>query len=361
MKDAAAKLGYRVEKHPLLFPHRILTYLFNTVGLTLDLQVLSKFWDNAIQSRKPNVDETSRSCIPLGLYGDAAQLVTKIRKEKMLLLTLNIPIFRPRTIRYSRFVLWAVDFYRLVPHKTINTVLRWITWSLNACYEGLNPSVRMGGRPLNKQEQARAGTPLTEQGWRFQLVEIRGDWEFHKLIWQMPKCSWNALHVCFKCPAECKSGQGFEYWNCEEGSAWAQQPFTTTDFMLRRLPDRDVCAKTARTHSAKCWSQGPLVNLKKFNVYCIKWCTMHAMNLGLTMPANGGSLTPGRSFARCVVNSGCCSASECSTSVADHFKISTRRRISSLSRVVPGTSHRPFPSTLSGQVRPSYGVFAGVR
>lgn len=38
------------------------------------------------------------------------------------------------------------------------------------------------------------------------------------------------------------------------------------------------------------YAGGPLVNLRKFNIQCIKWCTMHTLNLGLLMGLNGGAL-----------------------------------------------------------------------
>ena len=40
-------------------------------------------------------------------------------------------------------------------------------------------------------------------------------------------------------------------------------------------------------------SQGPLLQLKKFNVSCIKWCMMHVINLGILMSLNGGALILG--------------------------------------------------------------------
>ena len=104
----------------------------------------------------------------------------------------------------------------------------------------------MGGRTLSEKEQARAGTPLTEQKWRFQVVEIRGDWEFHKLIWELPRCGWKAVNICFKCAAQSRNTEGLEYWDCSENSQWAKNPFSTAEFMSLRLPEQFICAAAAR-------------------------------------------------------------------------------------------------------------------
>lgn len=192
--------GFRLEKHPILFPHRILTYLFEVAKLDIDMAVVHRYWDHAIEAREPYASADSRDKIPVGLYGDGAQLITKIRKEKVWCLFFNLPLFRPCSIRYSRFLLWCCDASLLHQNKTTNTVLRWVTWSLNCAYDGLNPTGRPGGRPLSKNEAARAGTPLTSARLCFQCVEFRGDWEYHKLLWKLSS-SWVGNHVCFRCPA----------------------------------------------------------------------------------------------------------------------------------------------------------------
>lgn len=40
---------------------------------------------------------------------------------------------------------------------------------------------------------------------------------------------------------------------------------------------------------------GPLLQLAKFDVSCIKWCTMHVINLGILGNLNGGCMILGAS------------------------------------------------------------------
>ena len=93
----------------MMFPHRIIRFLFDVCGLEFAPSDLPKFWYTAIANGVPGADATSRNRVPLGFYGDSAQLLTRVRKEKLTCFFLNLPLFRPRSIRCSRFLLWACD------------------------------------------------------------------------------------------------------------------------------------------------------------------------------------------------------------------------------------------------------------
>ena len=240
--DPKNPAGYKLEQQPILFPYRILTYIFSEVGLEIGQEDIEQYWDNAIAAGEPHANESSRGKVPLGLYGDSAQLITKIRKEKLLCLWLNIPIFRPKAVRYSRFLIWCIDNSLLLENKTTNSVLRWVVWSLNSLFEGFNPSTRPGGRPLTPEEELRAEKPFTPQRHSFQVVELRGDWEYHKFLWKFSS-SWKGLQTCFKCPCLSKSrgDDGMLYWDVTENNSWSRGEFTATDFINHQLPKRHIC------------------------------------------------------------------------------------------------------------------------
>ena len=46
----------------------------------------------------------------------------------------NIVIFRPRSIRYSRFLLWSCDVSLLYKNRTVNSILRWVVWSFQTFF-----------------------------------------------------------------------------------------------------------------------------------------------------------------------------------------------------------------------------------
>jgi len=237
--DAKNPAGYHLEQQPILFPHRIINYIFNDVGLRIDERDIHQFWDNATAVGEPHVNESSRNKIPLGLYGDSAQLITKIRTEKLMCLWLNIPIFRPKAVRYSRFLMWCCDTSKLFGYRTTNSVLRWLTWSLNSLYDGVNPGRRPGNRPLSSEEEKRAGTPFLHS---FQVVECRGDWEFHKFLWNF-RSSWKGIHTRFRCPAVSKNlgDPSMLYWDTSENSSWSLQQYSTIDFINKQLPSHNIC------------------------------------------------------------------------------------------------------------------------
>jgi hypothetical protein len=242
--DEKCPNGYRLQQQQMLFPHRIMSYLFNECHLEIPEADIHQYWDNAIAGGETYASVESRHRVPLGIYGDSAQLITKVQFEKILCFFLNIPIFRPQSIRYSRFLLWSCDSLLLFRNRTVNAVLRWVVWSLNCLYHGINPSSRPGNSHLSEAEKDRAGTWITNRKHQFQLVECRGDWEFHKLIWQF-KASWKGgvnVGICFRCPAMLKADDpGLLYWNMDEGSAWCQQEFDTVEYISKMLPSHNIC------------------------------------------------------------------------------------------------------------------------
>lgn len=243
--DDKVPSGYRIDKQPVLLPHRIMAYIFNHCQLDIPEAAIHDYWDGAISNGEPYASLESRDRVPLGLYGDAAQLVTRYRVEKMLCFFMNIVIFRPKSIRYSRFLLWSCDTALLYKNMTVNSILRWLVWSLNALYEGVHPSSRPGGQPLASQaERDCAGTWITEERLRFQVVELRGDWEFHKSVWRFYS-SWKGgvnNPICFRCPAMSRSHDaGLQYWCMDDSdSTWAREEFNTTEFLSRMIPPVNV-------------------------------------------------------------------------------------------------------------------------
>ena len=116
-------------------------------------------------------------------------------------------------MRWSRFLICAIPESRMTA-ETQNCILRRVTWSANHAYYGYFPTTGHLGQPLLGNAAASAGKPLTEQGYKFQVTELRGDWSFHKKIWQWPKVQWNAEDVCHLCTAKgIKNNFQEAFWN----------------------------------------------------------------------------------------------------------------------------------------------------
>lgn len=296
MSDEKVPHGYRIEKQPILFPHRIFDYVFNECNLDIPTADINQFWDNAVAGGEPYAHPESRHRVPLGFYGDAAQLVTKIRVEKMLCLWCNIPIFRPKSIRFSRFLCWSCDVSYLYKNRTVNTVLRWLVWSFNALYDGRYPLSRPGNRPLEPHERDRAGKWITKNKLQFQVVELRGDWEFHKMVWQF-KCSWKGgvnVGICFRCPAmiRCRD-PGLLYWNMDdETGTWATEEFSTAEYISKRLPSNNIWPLVLQSKTVH-FPMGQNIYMRIGPVICHRFVTK--------------SISPKRSLGDTPYEARCCS------------------------------------------------------
>lgn len=231
-----------MESYPIMHPHRILSYLCNEIELQVDLDGVREFWTHSRNMCEPWALESpaTNDHVPIGLWGDSARLWTVYRVEKQMTITLNLPLFRPRSTRHSRFVLFSIPAEKLFKNRTLNGVFRRLTWSINACFSGFNPTQGVGGRPLSGSDVARSGLPLTKQGYAFALVEVRGDWEFHRDVWR-PTSSWQGICMCFRCPAMSKGPEGFLYYNNQDNCLWGQQEFTLSEFVSQRLKERNLC------------------------------------------------------------------------------------------------------------------------
>ena len=243
--DEKADRKISIEKFPIVHPHRILSYLFDVVGIQLDDADIEHFWNHSRAMKEPwAIDHpASPQHVPLGLHGDGARLWTVYRVEKMVGVYMNIIHFRPLSVRHSRFLLFSIPREKLLKNRTMNVVWRRLVWSFNAAFEGINPTTGVGGGPLTGADLKRAGEPLTRSGKRFSLVELRGDWEWHRDVWRFT-ASWQGIQVCFRCPAVAKSADGddaYLYHNNGPSNRCHSEEFNLQQFVARRLKENQLC------------------------------------------------------------------------------------------------------------------------
>ena len=231
----------KVEAYPIVFPHRILSYLFDDVGLDIPESVVNSYWDHSIRMKEPWAceSEASRFHMPVGIHGDAARLWTVYKVEKLVGVWMNLPLFRPKSVRHSRWLLFSIPRDKLIKNRTLNAVWKRLVWSLNAAFEGKNPEHGPGGCSLFGDHLARAGTPLCKTNRRFALTELRGDWEWHRDTWRFT-ASWNGQQVCFKCPALKSGDERYRYYNISDSSRWLGEEFTLDQFIARRLKENQL-------------------------------------------------------------------------------------------------------------------------
>ncbi|CAE7784621.1 unnamed protein product, partial [Symbiodinium sp. CCMP2456] len=218
---------YEVQTLPMLDPHSVIAYLWNIIGVQVPSKDVQTFWHHSRQHRQPWALEhpaTDRH-IPIGIYGDAAKIPTAFNADKILGIFINLPLWRPTSIRASRFLIFAVEESKLWGTHTLSAVLERIVWSLNLLFEGKRPTVDPQGNDMPD--------PFKFYGWVcrdksvFALTEIRGDQLWHKQIFRFSASwVWTSQKVCHACDARAHGPESqdrlyfnFDAWImlCEEG------------------------------------------------------------------------------------------------------------------------------------------------
>ena len=135
------EIKFRREKWPFLDPHSIVSFLFGPAKLSVPAEHVREYWQHHArfgETWAERCDDWSR--IPLGLFGDSARLTTQYGKVVQLVgIFMNIILWRPSSVRASRFLLFTIAESQLWSYYTLNTVYRRICWSMNTLWEGVHP------------------------------------------------------------------------------------------------------------------------------------------------------------------------------------------------------------------------------
>lgn len=238
---------YEMKTYYMMYPHEIIAYLFNQGGLHIDPEEVRHFWRTSRQNKEPWAlhSKASESHIPLGFYGDGATLIFKYGKhESVIGLFMSLPLWRPRSVRCSRFLLFVIEEASLWRHHTLNCILRKLVWSYNLLDSGIHPSMGMGGERLPTDMQKVAGQKICNSGAVFSCTEIRGDWSWIKKIFRC-KASWQGRHTCHQCSAKSVGPYSERYYNFE-GATWDVDPgenytLRFADFLNNQLPSDGIC------------------------------------------------------------------------------------------------------------------------
>ena len=240
--DADGKPTVVIEPWPILDIHDTLHFLMDEAEINIPEDRLRHFWqtskDNGeiwAQEVQPHEMDT---LVPIGLYGDSARVDTRHGHENVLGLFLNLVLWRPQAVRWSRFLIFAIAEERLTS-ATIPTILRRMTWSANHAFFGRFPTEGHLGQNLSGAALKKAGQAWTSRSLKFQVTELRGDWSYHKKIFRFGNNThWNGEYVCHLCNAKGISDFWPElYWNIEENN---HMTFTLAQFLGERMPARNI-------------------------------------------------------------------------------------------------------------------------
>lgn len=241
IKNPKNDRGYEMATLELLEPYDVIRYLMMDVKVDIPEAQVNQYWDHwrAVGAEWALHTGASRSHIPLGLYGDAARVRQPAFGEvqKVLGIFISLPLFRPRSIRMSRWLLFSIDEKLLYQNVTLHSVLRRIVWSVNLLFEGVYPASGPFGEEFDPK---LSGKPICG-GKRFAVTELRGDQLWHKQVWQH-KASWKGgVHESVCCQCDVRNRGHEAYFRIEDGDEIGRE-YSLLDFINEQLPLRNPCS-----------------------------------------------------------------------------------------------------------------------
>ena len=228
-------------------PHAMLEYLFDEIGLQISQADIGRYWQEAADRGCPwAATESGQMRIPVKIFGD--DCVYDERQTKAYAIYMSLPLWRPKSARNSRFLIWTQKSSQFVGIEGLQPVLARMVWSFNLLYH----------------------TGLEKSGHRFCVCEIGGDWSWNRFFWQIER-HWNSAVPCMYCDVK-KYGR----------RSYVEMPVlpwkTTVEFL------------TQLVGSGLSRQINPLVLLCNFDISLVAPCQLHNLNLGLLWTLNGASL-----------------------------------------------------------------------
>ena len=228
---------------PMYWPHEVLHYMFESVGIKIPEAKLKEYWAQARHYKLPwakgSEDDTSPR-IPVKLFGDDARY--NQQGDKLLAFIISCPLWRPASGRAARWPVAVVSLHGNLGFPTMQPLLHEIVWSLNQAFDV--PS---------------------RTGLLFQCTELGGDWKYHRESLNL-QCHWNSESMCHFCSL----------------------PRHRFPEFPEPLPDRTF-VQFVNDALEPGWPS-PLILLRRFHLSVLQWCLLHTVHPGLLWTANGGCI-----------------------------------------------------------------------
>ena len=193
--EIPTKLG-RKTPVPFIFPHKLFAQLYaDRKDIWLDRIVggegaCSEFWNGMVDSefvkRHPHLPRHAWDrIVPIGFHGDGGAFCAH---DSLYGLSWNSLVCSGTTIQ-TRMLLSVIRKSDMVA-DSLDSLLRIFSWSCNILLSGQPPHCDWAGRRLEGGGCDLAG------GWRAQLCQVRGDWQFYCQASYFPQ--WNSADIM--CP-----------------------------------------------------------------------------------------------------------------------------------------------------------------
>ena len=176
---------------PLWLPHEMLSVLVEKVSSSkgiFDFHQLDSVDMHRMHSCCSALGTTPETVCAIGLWGDGVPYNSD-RTKSIEVLSLNILSSSHKDLRIP---ICVIPKHWMIKQTTWSAVLSVVQWSLTYLAAGIFPGARHDGSPWHKGESkraAQAGKPCPKAV----LVQVRGDWSFHKSALHLPAWSLGCL------------------------------------------------------------------------------------------------------------------------------------------------------------------------
>ena len=197
---------------PIFLPKQILEYLLMEIQLEIDMDEIKRFWTHAKRFNLPWAGASHDGLhVPLALYGDSAKF--SAIGEKVTGIFMSMPLWNPRSARFSRFLLCALETYTSLGGLTLNPVFQKIVESMWDFYTN--------------------GLQINDRTYKFVCIELRGDWEWHCHVFQLTY-TWRSDQFCWRCHADKKNNPNFLDFG--DDPSWTTTERTQAEFLAQCIP-----------------------------------------------------------------------------------------------------------------------------
>lgn len=282
IKDRKSDTGYTVDTLQVLCPLSFVRYLWNDIGVNVSPDTVKEFWrhNRSVGAPWAVCHPATDEHVPLAVYGDSCKVrsISYQAPEKIVGVFLSCPLWKPRSVRASRWLLFSIEESRLYQHQTIDRVLAYVTWALNCLFTGRWPHCGMNGEEFehgSPQAQRAGQWIISDRRLQFALTELRGDWLWYQGLFRL-RSSWKSgtnFPLCYLCPAMSRGPD--RYYDVKEGSVLWTKELSFPEFLVKQIPQNKA---------------SPLLAAKGFHHTMLRHCSMHVLNLGLLYGANGSCL-----------------------------------------------------------------------
>jgi hypothetical protein len=191
---------------PVFLPHILLADLqsypghLDSVMCTADLE---EFWSGVEAAQDPKLSghpmldftDWKTTSIPVFIHGDGVEYH---ERDSLMVYSFG-SLLSQGASQDTSFLLAAFPKSATDKHETWQPLLEEMRWSFTVAFSGKHPATNSAGQPYpeGSEEAQKAGTPLTEGGFRLVVWSLQGDHDYFSNVLGLPH--WRNDALCWAC------------------------------------------------------------------------------------------------------------------------------------------------------------------